>query len=131
MARSFFKPRNTLCFLMDLRSAMSLSSSKDCSTTLATYPALPYWKSQIEASLGRGTPSSTRGGALAGTIACWSPLLSVITLSLEDLVCMTLACLAPLWGSTSQEGWLFSTSTTSLPFCSLFLLWSTGSDQRD
>ena len=131
MVRSFFKPRNTLCFLMDLRLAMSLSSNKDCSTTLATYPALPCWKSQMEVSLERGTPSSTKGGALAGTTTCWSPLLSVIALSLEDLICMTLACLTPLWGSTSREGWLFPTSTTSLPFCSLFLLWLAGSDRRD
>jgi len=123
MARSFFRPRNTSCFLMDMRSTMSLGSNRDYFTIWAMYPALPCWKSQMEASLGRGAPSSTRGGAQAGTIACWSPLLSP---SLEDLICMTLACLAPLWGLTSWEGWLFPTSTTSFPFCSIFLLWSVG-----
>ena len=93
MARSLFRLRNTSCFLMDMRSTMSLGSNRDCFTTWAMYPALPCWKSHMEASLGRGAPSSTRGGAQAGTIACWSPLLSP---SLEDLVCMTLACLAGL-----------------------------------
>ena len=42
MARSFFKLRNTSCFLVDLRSAMSVGSSRDCSTIIAMYPTLPY-----------------------------------------------------------------------------------------
>ena len=46
------------------------------------------------------------------------------------LVCPTLACLAPLWASPSWEGWAFPPSTTSLPFCSLFLLRLAGSGRR-
>ena len=41
IARSLFKLRNTSCFLIDLRTAMSAGSSKAYSTTLATYPAFP------------------------------------------------------------------------------------------
>ena len=63
MARFLFKLRNILCFFIDLRLAMSVGSSRDYSMTLATYPALPCWKSLIKALLGRGAPSSTRGGA--------------------------------------------------------------------
>ena len=51
MARSLFRPRKTLSCLMDLRSAMSLGSSRDYSTTLAIYLAVPCWKSQMEVSL--------------------------------------------------------------------------------
>ena len=41
MARSLFRLRNILCFLMDLRSAMLWGSNRDCSTAWATYLALP------------------------------------------------------------------------------------------
>ena len=50
MARFLFKLRNTSCFLIELRSAISVGSSRACSTMLATYPALPCWNSLIEAS---------------------------------------------------------------------------------
>ena len=63
MAKSLFKLRNTSCFFINLRSAMSVGSSRDYFIALATYPALPCWKSLIETLLGRGAPSSTRGGA--------------------------------------------------------------------
>ena len=59
-ARSFFKLRNTLCFLIDRRSAMSFGNSKDCSTASAMYPTFPCWKFLIEASAGKGAPSKTR-----------------------------------------------------------------------
>ena len=61
-ARSLFRLRNTSCFLIDLRLAISLGSSKACSMASATYPALPYWKSLMDASAGRVAPSSTRAG---------------------------------------------------------------------
>ena len=96
IARSLFKLRNTSCFLIDLRSAMSTGSSKACSTALATYLALPCWKSLMEASLGRGALSNTMEGVQARTSLWWSPLLFMIAPSLEDLVCMTLAYLPPL-----------------------------------
>ena len=50
MARFLFKLRNTLCFLIELRSAISVGSSRAYSTMLATYLALPCWKSLIKAS---------------------------------------------------------------------------------
>ena len=126
MVKSLFKLRNGSCFLINLRSATSMGNSKDCSTVLATYPALSYSKSLIEALLGRGASSSTKGGAQAGILACWSPLLSVIAPSLEDLVCMTLACLPPLWASTSLDGRFLLSSITSFPFWSHFLFLSAG-----
>ena len=61
-ARSLFKLRNTSCFLIDLRSAISPTSNKACSTLLATYLALPCWKSLIDASAGRAAPSNTKAG---------------------------------------------------------------------
>ena len=127
MARSLFKLRNTSCFLIDLRLAISVGSSKDCSTTLAMYPTFPCWKSLIEASLGKGTPSSTRGGAQVRTTACWPPFLSMIAPSLEALVYMTLACLPPLWASGSLGGRFLFSFITSFPFRSHFLFLSTGS----
>ena len=61
-ARSLFKLRNASCFLIDLRSTMSLSSNKARSTASATHPAFPYWKSLIEASEGKGAPSNIMAG---------------------------------------------------------------------
>ena len=124
MARSLFKLRKTSCCLMDLRSAMSLGSNKDCSTASTTYPAVPRWKSRMEASLRRGAPSSFIRGAQAGPTTRWSPLFSP---SLANLICVTLGCLTPLWGLISWGGWVFPTFTTFFPFSSLFLLWSAGS----
>ena len=59
MARSLFRPRKTLCCLMDLRSAMSLGSNRDCTTTSTTYPVVLYTKSRMEVSLRRGAPSNS------------------------------------------------------------------------
>ena len=87
-ARSFFKLRNTLCFLIDRRSAMSFGNSRTCSTASAMYPTFPCWKFLIEASAGKGAPSKTRA-AIQARVPTWeSPLLST-------RVCVTLACLAP------------------------------------
>ena len=116
MARSLFKLRNISCFLIDLRLAMSVGSSRAYSTALAMYPALPYQKSLIEASLGKRAPSSTREGAQVGTSICWSPLLSMIAPSLEDLIYMTLACLPPLQALASLGGRFLHSSITSFPF---------------
>lgn len=85
-ARALFKLRNTSYFLINLKSAMSPSSSRACSTALATYPTIPYWKSLIEALAIRGAPSSSRGGVHAGTSAWESPLMSTMAPSLEDLL---------------------------------------------
>ena len=41
MASSLFKLRNTSWFLIDLRLAISVGSSRAYSMALATYPALP------------------------------------------------------------------------------------------
>ena len=127
MARSLFKLRNTSYFLMDLRLAISVGSSKACSTALATYSALLCWKSLIEASRGKGALSSTREGVQVGTLVCWSPLLFMIAPSLEDIVCMTLACLPPLWTSTSLGGRFLLSFVTSFPFCSRIFFLSIGS----
>ena len=61
-ARSLFRVRNTSCFFMVLKLAMSSGSSSGCSRALATYPAFPFWKSLIEESRGRGDPFNTKGG---------------------------------------------------------------------
>ena len=66
-------------------------------------------------------------GIQAGTLIWWSPLLSIIAPSLEDLVYVTLACLPPLCGSTSLGGRFFLSSITSFPFSSRFLFFSAGS----
>ena len=76
LARSLFKPRKTSYFLMDLRLAISLGSNRGCSTALATYLAVPLWKSRMDTSLGRGALSSSKGGAQAGAVTQCSPLLS-------------------------------------------------------
>ena len=127
IARSLFKLRNTSCFLIDLGTAMSVGSSKACSMTLATYPAFPCWKSLMEVSLSIGAPSNTMEGIQARTSIWWSPLLSTIAPSLEDLVYVNLACLPPLCGSASLGGRFFLSSITSFPFWSHFLFFSAGS----
>ena len=128
MARSLFRSRKTSCYVIDLRLAMSLGSNKECSIASVTYPVVPYWKSRMEASLSKGASSNSMRKAQVEAIARWSPLLSP---SLVNLVCISLGCLAPLWGSISWEGWVLLVSATSLPFSFIFLLWSTGSGQRD
>ena len=124
MAKSLFKSRKTSCFLMYLTLAMSFGNRRVCSTASATYPAMPTWKSQMEASHGRGAPFSSKGGAQVEVATWCSPLLFV---SWADLVCMPLGYLNPLWGSTYWEEWVFPGSIASLPLSSLFLLWSIGS----
>ena len=111
-ARTLFKLRNTSYFLINLRSVMSSSSSKACSTALATYPAFLCWKSLMEASTGRVALSNAIIGVQTGTPTWESSLLSTT-------VYVTLAYLAPFWGSTSLEEWVFPPSTTFLPLWSL------------
>ena len=41
IAKSLFSLRKTSCCLINLKSAMSLDSNRDCSTTSATYLAIP------------------------------------------------------------------------------------------
>jgi len=121
MAKSLFSPRKILLCLKDLRSVISLGRSRDCSTTFATYLAVPCWKSRIEASLCKRALSSSMHEAQTAAAVSWSPLLSA---SVADLVCRPHCCLDPLWGSTSLGGMFFPISITSFPFFSHFLLWS-------
>ena len=86
--RSLFKLRNTSCFLIDLRSAISSRSNKACSMPSATYPTLPYWKSLMDALASRAASSNTKAGVQVGTPTLESPFLSI-------KVCATLDCLAP------------------------------------
>lgn len=123
-ARSLFKLRNTSCFLINLKSAISLGSRKACYMASAMYPAFPCWNSLMEELAERAASSNTKEGFQAGTAILWSCPLSTIDPSLEDLVWVVLAALAPFCGSTSLGRWLFPSSTTSLPFESLFLLLS-------
>ena len=116
---SLFSSRKTSCCLIDLRSAISLGSNRDCSTTSATYPAVPRWKSRMEASSRKGAPFNSIRGAQTRAAAWWLALLSP---SVADLICIVRGCLALLWGSVSQGGWFLPPSTTSFPLSSLFLL---------
>ena len=99
IARSLFKPRKTSCFLMDLRSTISLGSSRGCSMTLATYPAVPLWKSRMKALLGRGASSTSKGGAEVGATTQCSPLLSPLWASFDAL-----RLLGPLQGLVLRGG---------------------------
>ena len=124
---SLFKVRNTTCFFMDLRSAMSPGNRRVCSKALAAYPAFLCWKSYIEASVGNGASSSTKGGLQAGARLWWSHPLSIIGPSLVVGVWAVLAALAPFRGSISLERNPFTSSITSFSFCSRFLFLSFGS----
>ena len=106
---------------------MSLGSSRDCSTASAIYLAVPYWKSQVEASSKRGAPSTSIRGAQTGVVAWWSAFLSP---SVADLVCIVRGCLAALWCSVSRGGKFFPPSITFFPLSSLYLFGSAGSVQR-
>ena len=81
MAKFLFSPRKTSCYPIDLRSAISLGRSKDCSTASTTYPAVPCWKSWMEASLRRGAQSSSMRGSQTGVAARWSTLFSPLSSS--------------------------------------------------
>ena len=94
-------PRKTSCYLRNLRSAISMGSDRDCSTAFATYPAVPCWKSRLEAPLSKGAPSISMRRAQARAVALWSSLHFA---SVADLVYRPLCCLAPFWGSTSWGG---------------------------
>ena len=74
-----------------------------------------WWANELHPASGRGVQD---GGST------WESLL------LFGPICPILACLALLWASPSWEGWVFPPSTTSLPFCSLFLLRLAGSGRR-
>lgn len=104
-----------------------MGSDRDCSTAFATYPAVPCWKSRLEAPLSKGAPSISMRRAQARAVALWSSLHFA---SVADLVYRPLCCLAPFWGSTSWGGRFFPTAATLFPFSSLFLLWSAGSAWR-
>ena len=68
------------------RSAMSSGIRRGCSKALATYPALPCWKSLIKESIKRGDPFNTKGGFPPWTLVRQSRPLSTMNPSLEDLV---------------------------------------------
>lgn len=93
--------RNTLCFFIALKSAISPGSNRDCSTVSAMYPALPCWKSCIEAFNGRGAPFRTNGRVQAWTLGERSRPLSIMDPLLEDLVWPVLAT-----PSVAQHLWL-------------------------
>ena len=124
---SLFSLRKISYYLIDLRSAMSLGSSRGYSIAFAMYPTVPRWKSQMEASLRSRALSTSIRGAQTVAAAWWSALLSP---SVADLVCIVWGCLAALWCSVSRGGWFFPPSITSFPLSSLFLLWSARSVWR-
>ena len=78
----------------------------------------------MEESLGKGAPSNTMRGFQAGTSTWRSPLPSMTTPSLADLVWVILACLPPLCTSASLVEVVFLSSITSFPFWSCFLFLS-------
>ena len=121
--RSLFKLKNTSCFFMVLKSAMSPGSNRACSTASAMYPSLPCWKSFIEVFEGRGDPFSINGGFQAWILEEWSHPLSIVTLSGQFW---------PLWPSSEVLLLLWEnpsppSSTTSFPLRSRFLFLSIGS----
>ena len=126
-ANSLFNDKNTSCLLRFLSSAMSLSRRSACSSELAIYPSLPLTKSLMEASEGRGAPSSTYSGFQSGTLGCHSVVTSKLILSRalffqwSQAVLASLACLLGGWPVISPS------STESLPcFLSFFLFFSAG-----
>ena len=56
--RSLFKLRKTSCFLNDLKLAIYSGNNRAYSTA----SAFLCWKFLMEASIGKGAPSSTRAG---------------------------------------------------------------------
>ena len=108
-AKPLFKLRQISCFLIDLKLAMSPGSNKACSMASATYPAFACWKSLIKISAGKGAPSNVMIRVQA-EIPTWELLI------LSTRIYVTLAYLAPFWGSASLNKGPFPPSTTSWPF---------------
>lgn len=79
MARSLFKPRKTSYFLMDLRTAISIGSSRGCFTALATYLAVPPLEISDGGIVGKGSFIQLQGwGPGWGYNSVLAPPLSLI-----------------------------------------------------
>lgn len=58
IAKYLFILRKTSCLLIERNSAISPRRSKACSIASTTYPAVPPWKSRMEAVASNGSPFS-------------------------------------------------------------------------
>jgi len=115
--------RKTSCFLIFLSSAMSFGSNRAPSKAEASWHPTPLLKSLSDSSSLRGSPFSRGVVSQARGSGGW---LSPLSTPLCE-VWMVLCCFIALWVSSSWAGRDLQASTTSFPFCSLFLFWSIGS----
>ena len=120
MPKYLLRLRKTSCLLKDRSSSISKGSSRVISEASAIWLPAPPWKSLMEALSIKGAPLSIGVGSQAWGSSKGSTLFS-------SPLCPTFCCLAARWAFFSGVGRDFSTSTTILPFDSLFRLGSKGS----
>ena len=117
MPKYLLRLRKTSFFLIDSSSTISVGNSKASSKIEATWhPILPL-KFLSDASSFKGSPLSMGVGSQAWDSSGW---LSPLSTPLSE-VWLVFCCLAARWISSSWSGRDLPVSTTSLPFCSLFL----------
>ena len=115
--------RKTSFFLKTHSSVISFGSNRVSSKAEATWHPIPPLKSLSEASSLKGSPPSMGAGSQAWDSGGW---VSAFSTPYCDSW-LTFCCFAARWASSSRVGWDLPVSTTSLPFCSLFLFESTSS----
>ena len=122
MPKYLLQLRKTLFFLIFRSSVISFGSNKASSKAEATWHPMPPLKSLSDASSLKGSPPSIGAGSQVWDSEGW---LSVLSPPCCD-AWLTFYCFAARWASSSWVGRGLPVSTTSLPFCSLFLFRSAG-----
>ena len=129
MPRCLLRLRKTSFFLIDRSLAISVGSNKASSKAEATWHLVPPWKSLMDTLSLKGSPLIIGAGSQAWSSGGWLSPLSMPFCHVWPIFC----CFATRWASSSCTGQDFPASTTSLPFCSLFLFGSacSGLDGKD
>ena len=123
MPKYLLRLRKTSFFLINRSLAISVGSNRASPKAEATWHLIPPLKFLSDASSLKGSPLSMGAGSQAwGSNGRWSPFSTPLS-EVWPVFC----CLAARWLSSSCSTQDLPVSTTSLPFCSLFLLGSAGS----
>ena len=122
MPKYLLQLRKTSFFLIFRSSDISFGSNKASSTVEETWHPMPLLKSLSNASSLRGSPPSMGAESQACDSRGWVFALSTPYCDMW----LTFCCFAARWASSSRVGQDLPISTTSFPFCSLFLFGSAG-----
>ena len=123
MSKYLLRLRKTSFFLIFYNSVISFGSNKVSSKAEATWHSMPPLKSLSDASSLKGSPPSMGAGSQAWDSGGW---VSAFSMPRCD-TWLTFCNFTAHWASSSRVGRDLPVTTTSLPFCSLFLFGLAGS----